>query len=182
MEMKLLRCAIVFSIIGFMVVTPSFGGTSSVISTALYQRVGNDRDASAVAGGFASDAEDLSEELFEPDEAVMPDSCTFSVSDRIFEFDQEGGSGTIRISTEEDCSWYIASGVPWLAFKSDTDLVGTRELVFVVERNDDNVGRLAAVMIAGNIIIVEQQENGVMAKKAEDPAGPITLSMRLASR
>jgi hypothetical protein len=83
--------------------------------------------------------------------------CRAAVTVSTREFNAQGGTGKITVSTERDCQWKAESNVPWLTFASPDAGQGSGTADFVVAATPDPVTRTASVSIADQDVSITQR-------------------------
>lgn len=91
-------------------------------------------------------------------------------------FAAAGGSGTLRITTNRDCTWSVRSDAGWLAFSSPLAGQGDGTLTYTVAANDDPSTRSAAISVEEQRIQISQagtpcQYRLSSTRESLDPAG-----------
>jgi hypothetical protein len=96
-------------------------------------------------------------------------ACRYDVSPSSQSIGADGGAGTLRISTSDDCSWAATSDAAWIALTSTAEGNGNGTVSFTVERNRGDA-RTGAIAVAGQRSTVAQA--GVEAPSPPPPAPP----------
>jgi uncharacterized protein (TIGR03437 family) len=71
------------------------------------------------------------------------------------------GTGMIQIVTGQNCAWTAASNASWLTIKSGGSGTGNGAVSYAVEANATGVARSASIMIAGQMVAVNQAGSAV---------------------
>ena len=67
-----------------------------------------------------------------------------------------GGSGTLRVQTNRECSWTIAPQPPWIKVAHPLAAQGPAEIAFTVDENRSTSGRAWEVVLGGQRAVVSQ--------------------------
>ena len=84
-----------------------------------------------------------------------PPVCSYSIEPDERTFGEEGGEGTVRVTTEATCSWTASTGAPWITLGSSGG-TGPGELRYTVAVNAGG-DREATIAVAGRTHEVRQQ-------------------------
>jgi len=91
-----------------------------------------------------------------PPPPPQPPPCTFSINPVTKLFKARGGSSTVTVLTQANCSWTAVSNVPWITITLVKNGSTKGKVKFHVERNTDPVQRSATLTIAGQTFTVTQ--------------------------
>jgi hypothetical protein len=83
--------------------------------------------------------------------------CHWTVSPVEMVIGPEGGEKTVKLATEEFCSWAMSPSQPWIAIAPDLAGTGSAELTLRIARNEGDE-RSAIVEVPGGTISVRQRE------------------------
>jgi hypothetical protein len=89
--------------------------------------------------------------------AVIPISCSYSISPDSQKMAKDGGMGAVTVSTNSGCAWTAASNTSWIAITSGASGTGDGTVTFTVERNDGKK-RNGTLTVAGRSAKVEQED------------------------
>ncbi len=84
-------------------------------------------------------------------------TCPWSVSPSEVSVGPAGGDRTVRLSTEDFCSWVVTSDEPWVSARSASSGKGSADIVLRIARND-GPERSANVEVPGGTVTVRQRE------------------------
>lgn len=88
-------------------------------------------------------------------------SCTYSISDSPGEpFPATGGTGTIDVTTDTNCSWTAVSNASWITVTSGSSGTGNgsdNDVVYIVARNKGKKERTGTITVAGKQFTVTQE-------------------------
>ena len=93
-------------------------------------------------------------------------SCTYAIDPTSANFDESGGTGSVNVTTQEDCSWIASSNEPWIEITSGGSGTESGTVNYSV---DENTGpeRTGTMTIAGEAFTVTQA--GAECTYAIDP-------------
>ena len=121
-----------------------------------------------------ADGGDLTQITHTPDKNEYPASwqtlwsggCADSISREEESFEANGGTGSIDITAQSDCSWTAASVAPWI--RVDTRMgSGSRIINYSVAVNTETSPRSAKLLIAGYLLLVRQAGAQVRINSAQ---------------
>src|SRR5262249_44824134 len=92
--------------------------------------------------------------------SLVSADCAYTIAPRIQTLEASGGAGSITVAAAQSCTWTAASLVNWLTIDSGASGAGDPTIVFTAEANTAESSRRAALVIAGQTIIVEQAGKG----------------------
>src|SRR5688500_314188 len=98
-------------------------------------------------------------------------TCPWSVSPTEVAFEAEGGDRTVKVSTEDFCSWVATSGESWITLASASSGKGTAEIILRVARNEGR-SRSSIVDVAGQTVAVRQLEAPPRPPSTPEPPAP----------
>jgi len=88
-------------------------------------------------------------------QAIWLGGCADSISREEQSFQANGGTGSIEVTAQPDCSWTTASVAPWISV--DTRIgSGSRMINYSVAVNTETSTRSAKLIIAGYLLLVRQ--------------------------
>jgi hypothetical protein len=85
--------------------------------------------------------------------------CTFSVTPTSLEIRDNGGRATVTVSAGSGCSWTARSNADWISITDGSSGTGNGSVTFSVERNRDDDDRTGTLTIAGQTVIIMQEES-----------------------
>jgi hypothetical protein len=85
-----------------------------------------------------------------------PAKCGVQAQPESSAFPAAGGSGTLRIETNRECSWSVASDAGWLALSGTREGQGGGSVPFTVSPNGDPASRSAALRIGDQQVQISQ--------------------------
>lgn len=109
---------------------------------------------------FAATAYDTSNIESTYSSEVSYNSCTYSISPTTAQFTQQGGTGTVQVSTQGGCRWRANSGASWFTITSGSQGTGNGTVNYSVSSNSSSSLRTAASTIAGRVFTVSQAGTG----------------------
>jgi uncharacterized protein (TIGR03437 family) len=71
------------------------------------------------------------------------------------------GTGMIQIVTGQNCAWTAASNASWLTIKSGSSGTGNGAISYAVTENATGVARSASIVMAGQMVVVNQAGGAV---------------------
>ncbi len=83
--------------------------------------------------------------------------CQIDLSASSSSFAAAGGSGTIRVSTERDCTWTIASDVNWISISGAREGQGEASIAYTVAANGAPVARSGSISAGSSRVQLSQQ-------------------------
>jgi len=92
-------------------------------------------------------------------------------------------SGLIQVVTNQSCAWTSSTDAAWITLRSGTSSTGNGAVAFNVASNDTGSQRSAAIVIAGQVVVVNQaggappgtpviSQGGVVNTASYAPGGP----------
>jgi hypothetical protein len=91
---------------------------------------------------------------------VSYNSCTYSISPITAQLGQQGGTGTVQVSTQTGCRWTASSGATWFTITSGSQGTGNGIVAYSVTSNSITSSRTVASTIAGRVFTVTQAGSG----------------------
>ncbi len=88
--------------------------------------------------------------------APVTPPCTYTVSVSPLDFPTSGGSGTVAMTTGEQCEWVVQSVVDWITVETGP-AKGNGTAQFIVAANPSGAPRQGELRIGGQSFIVTQQ-------------------------
>jgi hypothetical protein len=82
--------------------------------------------------------------------------CTYSISPTTVSIGQQGGSGTLKVTTQTGCPWISSSGASWFTITSGNQGTGSGTVSYSVTSNTSSSIRTVASTIAGKLFTVSQ--------------------------
>jgi hypothetical protein len=82
--------------------------------------------------------------------------CDIDASAQTATFPAAGGTGTLRISTNRECTWAVQSDAAWLTVTAPASGQGTASVEYSVAANPDPPGRTAVVRIDDRQLAISQ--------------------------
>ncbi len=100
--------------------------------------------------------------------SLIGGNCVFNISPSTQSFSGSGGTGSVAVTTANNCSWQSSSNVPWVTITSGASGNGPGTVGYSVQANTGSSSRSGALIIAGQTFIVSQAGNGA------DPCSTVT--------
>jgi Viral BACON domain/Papain family cysteine protease len=100
----------------------------------------------------------IADEGYSP--VVPTPTCTFAISPTTKTFTSGGGSGTVTVSSQNNCSWTAVSNVSWISVRSGNTGSGNGSVKYAVATNPTRTQRTGTVTIAGQTFTVNQNRYG----------------------
>jgi hypothetical protein len=91
---------------------------------------------------------------------VSYNGCTYSISPTTAQLGQQGGTGTVQVSTQAGCRWTASSGASWFTITSGSQGIGSGTVAYSVTSNSSTSSRTVASTIAGKVFTVTQAGSG----------------------
>ena len=91
---------------------------------------------------------------------VKQSACSYTISPTSQSFNSRGGTGSIRVSCQTDCSWTASSNVSWITITSDSSGNGNGKATFSVSSNSSTSSRTGTLIVAGRTFKVTQSGRG----------------------
>ncbi len=82
--------------------------------------------------------------------------CTYSISPTSVSIGQQGGSGTLKVTTQTGCPWVSSSGASWFTITSGNQGTGSGTVSYSVKSNTSSSVRTVASTVAGKLFTVSQ--------------------------
>lgn len=82
--------------------------------------------------------------------------CTYPISPTTASIGNQGGSGTLTVTTQTGCPWISSSGASWFTITSGNQGAGSGTVSYSVTSNTSSSTRSAASTIAGKLFTVSQ--------------------------
>ncbi|HEY0874406.1 MAG TPA: DUF5666 domain-containing protein [Vicinamibacterales bacterium] len=83
--------------------------------------------------------------------------CEATVSAQTTNFAPAGGTASLSISVDRECSWTASSPVNWISFTTPTSGQGNGSLGYRVAENVDPIARQASLSVAARQVALSQQ-------------------------
>ena len=134
----------------------------------------------AVIGGCGSSA---STSVSAPS-SVSASRCQSTISSPPSSFGSGGGSGTISVNVERDCTWSASSQSSWITLTSATSGQGDGNVAYRVAANGDPVTRTGSVTIGDHPVSIAQDaapcryDVAASADSIQSQGGQLTVSVR----
>jgi hypothetical protein len=109
---------------------------------------------------FAATAYDTSGVESTYSSEVSYNGCTYSISPTTAQPAQQGGTGTVQVSTQAGCRWTASSGASWFTITSGSQGTGNGIVAYSVTSNSSTSSRTVASTIAGKVFTVTQAGSG----------------------
>lgn len=105
---------------------------------------------------FAATAYDKSKKESKHSSEVSYNSCTYTISPTTAQIAQQGGTGTVQVSTQTGCTWTASSNASWVTITAGSKGTGTGKVLYSATNNSGNKLRTAAFTIARSVFTVNQ--------------------------
>jgi hypothetical protein len=89
--------------------------------------------------------------------APSPTRCSVQAQTETTAFSATGGTGSVRISTNRECTWSVKSDASWVALQAQASGQGDGTIQFTVAANGDPATRNAGVNVNDQVIQLTQQ-------------------------
>jgi hypothetical protein len=89
--------------------------------------------------------------------ATSPTRCAVQTDANPTAFAPDGGAGTVRISTNRDCSWSVRSDAAWIGVPAQASGNGEATLQFTVSANSEPSTRTANLNVNDRLVEISQQ-------------------------
>ena len=109
---------------------------------------------------FAATAYDTSGVESTYSSEVSYNGCTYSISPTTAQSTQQGGTGTVQVSTQAGCRWTASSGASWFTITSGSPGTGNGIVAYSVTSNSSTSSKTVASTIAGKVFTVTQAGSG----------------------
>jgi C1A family cysteine protease len=83
-------------------------------------------------------------------------TCTYSISPTNRSFTAAGGSGTINVTADANCSWTAVSNASWITITSGSSGIGDGSVEYSVAPNRRKKTRTGTITVAGQPFTVKQ--------------------------
>lgn len=83
-------------------------------------------------------------------------SCTYSISPTSESFSEQGGSGSITVTTSSGCDWSASSNDSWMSITAGSIGTGEGTVSYQVDANADPSSRTGTLTVAGEPHTVDQ--------------------------
>ena len=83
-------------------------------------------------------------------------ACSYSLSSSGLLFGSGGGTGSVGLSTQADCTWAASSGVGWITITGGATGTGNGTIYYSVAANQDPGSRNGTISIADQMFLVTQ--------------------------
>ncbi len=83
-------------------------------------------------------------------------NCTYSISPTNQSFTDSGGTGSVSVTTQDNCSWTAVSNTSWMMITSNSSGTGSGLVNYSVASNISTSPRPGTMTIAGKTFIVSQ--------------------------
>lgn len=109
--------------------------------------------------------------------------CAYSIQPEQAQFAEDGGNGSIAVTTAAGCAWSASSNAPWVAITASGPTTGNGTATYRVEANLAPPERTAAITIADRTATITQRGNVATCQYAVAPVDftPCMTSPELAS-
>lgn len=88
--------------------------------------------------------------------APPPPACSYTVAPTNTAVPQQGGSGSVSVSTGSNCSWAAGSNDGWITITSGASGTGNGQVQFTVAPNPGSSPRTGTLTVAGQALTVTQ--------------------------
>jgi hypothetical protein len=88
--------------------------------------------------------------------SATPERCSATVGSSTANFGASGGTGTLSITVQRECTWRAASQAPWIVMTSAAEGQGDGKVTFRVAENAEPVTRQGALSVADRQVSVAQ--------------------------
>ena len=99
-------------------------------------------------------------------------SCTYSISPTSQSFGDIGGSGSLSVTSPDDCSWTATSNDDWITVTSGDSGSGLGTVGYSVDANPDSSSRTGTMTIAGETFTLTQDAIDVEASESSSGTPP----------
>jgi hypothetical protein len=94
------------------------------------------------------------QKIYGPPNSVA--SCTYTISPASAQFQENGGQGTINISTQNGCNWISSEQLSWITFTSGSSGSGSGTVKYSVVSNTSTSSRSGTITVAGKVFSISQ--------------------------
>ena len=84
-------------------------------------------------------------------------TCTYSISPTSQSFNSSGGTGSVSVTTQSECSWTATSNASWITITSGSSGIGSGTVDYSVSANITTSQRTGTMTIAGQQFTVTEQ-------------------------
>ena len=102
--------------------------------------------------------------------------CLYSISPEQQRFDDEGGTGTVQVSTDAVCAWSAKSTVPWLTITSGGSGRGPGTVTYKADPNNATELRSGTLTVATRTLTVNQDGEGSSPANCQYSVTPVEFS------
>src|SRR3954470_3331349 len=88
--------------------------------------------------------------------APTSSKCAISVSSNPSSFTANGGSGTVSVTTQRDCTWSAGTDAPWISLGSTSNGQGEAAIPYSVAANPAPVTRSGSISVGSEKIQLSQ--------------------------
>ena len=108
----------------------------------------------------------------------QPATCSFSIAPGAQSFDSNGGSGSITVTTQPNCSWTATSPDPAVTITAGNPGLGSGTVSYSVAVNSSALPRITVLSVAGQTFTVTQSAAGTSSLTLSDSnlAFPATIA------
>ncbi len=82
-------------------------------------------------------------------------SCVNSISPTSQSFEVDGGTGSVEVTADSECSWAASCNAGWISVTPGSSS-GDGSVVYLVAANTSTSSRTAALVVAGRIVAISQ--------------------------
>lgn len=104
--------------------------------------------------------------------------CTYSISPGSQSFSPRGGSGSISVTTQDNCLWTASPSATWVTIDSTSSTSGSGTIAFSLSANPGTASRTADIAVAGQAFSVTQAgaptQYPLTVKKTGNGQGAVT--------
>ena len=86
--------------------------------------------------------------------------CVYSIDPASAEYDAAGGSGSIAVTTQDECPWTAVSDVGWATVTSGSSGTGPGTVTYDVPANPSPDPRTGTLTVAGETFTINQEGSG----------------------
>ena len=105
---------------------------------------------------FAATAYDKSKKESKHSSEISYNSCTYTISPTTAQLAQQGGTGTVQVSTQKGCTWTASSSASWVTITEGNKGSGIGKVSYSAKNNSGSKLRTAAFTIARSVFTVNQ--------------------------
>ena len=100
-----------------------------------------------------------------------PATCHYTLNPSGGAFAYTGGTLSMSVATDSDCSWTSSASAPWIAITSGTGGSGNGSVAFSVAANSGGLARSGSVTVGFTTVSVTQVRDPATCRYSIDPAG-----------